>query len=298
MSLYPVPEVVYARRWLTVPNELRKSGTVPEWSLANYQGRPLDCFLEGPVFDGVGNLWLTDIPYGRLFSVSPDGEWHTAIEYDGWPNGLAVHKDGRIFIADYKKGILVFDPIASQLDTLVDNYHSEHFRGCNDLIIDSGGGYLYFTDQGQSGMHRPNGRVYRYELANHQLQLLVDTCPSPNGLMLKEDESMLYVAMTRGNCIWRVPLMADGTVSKVGVFIQLSGGLAGPDGMERGPEDSIHVAHAGNGCVWSFDRLGVPVRRIMSQAGLHTTNVTFASSGDMVITESSSGSVLIWSPMR
>ena len=66
--------------------------------------------------------------------------------------------------------------------------------------------------------------------------------------MLKEDESMLYVAMTGGNCIWRVPLMAEGTVSKVGVFIQLSGGLAGPDGMERGPEDSIHVAHAGNGC--------------------------------------------------
>jgi len=27
----------------------------------------------------------------------------------------------------------------------------------------------------------------------------------------------------RGNCVWRVPLLPDGTPYKVGVFIQISG---------------------------------------------------------------------------
>ena len=136
----------------------------------------------------------------------------------------------------------------------------------------------------------PNGRVYRYGLLDGRLDLLIETGPSPNGLMLNESESVLYVAMTRANAIWRLPLMNDGTVSKAGVFIQLAGGLGGPDGMERGLDDTVHVAHVGNGCVWSFDRSGIPTQRVMC-AGEHVTNLTFSPQGRMVITESGSGDV-------
>lgn len=34
--------------------------------------------------------------------------------------------------------------------------------------------------------------------------------------------------------------MADGNVSKTGVAIQLSGGSAGPDGIEMGADDPYH----------------------------------------------------------
>ncbi len=37
-------------------------------------------------------------------------------EYDGWPNGLKIHKDGRIFITDYKRGIVLLDPATRQGD--------------------------------------------------------------------------------------------------------------------------------------------------------------------------------------
>ena len=282
--------MVYAKRWLTVPSALRKRETVPEWSDANRGGRATDCFLEGPVFDNTGHLWLTDIPYGRIFRITPAGVWELMAEYDGWPNGLAVHPDGRIFIADYRQGILVLDPKTLVISSLVKGRHSEHFRGCNDVIVNRAGSHLYFTDQGQSGMQMPNGRVYRYDLLDQKLDLLIDTGPSPNGLMLNEPESLLYVAMTRANAIWRLPLMSDGTVSKVGVFIQLSGGLGGPDGMERGVNDTIHVAHVGNGCVWSFDRLGIPTHRVMC-GGEHVTNLTFSPKGEMVITESGAGDI-------
>ena len=62
--------------------------------------------LEGPSFDRQGNLWITDIPNGRIFRIAPDGTPTKVAEYDGEPNGLKIAKDGRIFIADHKQGLL------------------------------------------------------------------------------------------------------------------------------------------------------------------------------------------------
>ena len=34
--------------------------------------------------------------------------------------------------------------------------------------------------------------------------------PSPNGLVINKEETTLFLAVTRGNCIWRVPLPPPG----------------------------------------------------------------------------------------
>jgi gluconolactonase len=293
MSLYPPPAILEASVWTTLPDEYRIADTAPEWAAANKPGRRIDSFLEGPSFDRDGNLWVTDIPYGRVFRISPAGAWSLVAQYDGWPNGLKFHRDGSAWIADYRRGILRLDPATGAIEPVVTHRHSEHFRGCNDLVFASDG-VLYFTDQGQSGMHMPNGRVYRYDPARDRLDLLIDTGQSPNGLVLNEREDALYVAMTRGNSVWRLPLMADGSVSKAGVFVQLSGGLSGPDGLALDRSGGLWVAHAGNGCVWGFSRMGVPLWRITSPTGLTTTNLAFGGGdlGDLHITESDTGNIL------
>ena len=94
--------------------------------------------------------------------------------------------------------------------------NSELFRGCNDLHIASNGD-IYFTDQGQTGLHDPTGRVYRLK-TDGRLDCLIDTGISPNGLVLDPAEAVLFVAMTRDNAVWRMPFMKDGSVSKVGRF--------------------------------------------------------------------------------
>ena len=68
------------------------------WADINRGGQTIDSFLEGPSFDRQGRLYVTDIPYGRVFRISAEGEWELVAEYDGWPNGLKIHRDGRIFI--------------------------------------------------------------------------------------------------------------------------------------------------------------------------------------------------------
>lgn len=293
MSLYPPPQIIQAKVWSRVPDEFRIPNHTPDWADANKPGTQLDCFLEGPSFDREGNLWVTDIPYGRIFRISPAGDWTLVAEYDGWPNGLKFHRDGRIFIADYRHGLMLLTPETGTVEPVLTHRYSEHFRGCNDLVFDSKG-RIYFTDQGQSGMHMPNGRVFRYNIESDQLDLLIDTGQSPNGLVLNKREDILYVAMTRGNSVWRLPLMKDGGVTKVGVFVQISGGYAGPDGMALDAEDGLWIAHAGNGCVWGFSKLGEPLYRIKSETGLTTTNLAFDGNGAncVYITESDTGNIL------
>jgi len=71
-------------------------------------------------------------------------------QYDGWPNGLKIHRDGRIFIADYKRGLMILDPGTGKVEPLLETAFSEGFKGLNDLHF-ADNGDLYFTDQGRAG---------------------------------------------------------------------------------------------------------------------------------------------------
>ena len=107
-------------------------------------------------------------------------------------------------------------------------------------------------------------------------------------------ENVLYVGMTRANSIWRIPLLPDGSTTKVSNFIQLSGGHGGPDGLALDANGGVLVAHAGLGTVWHFDNLGQPLHRIRSCKGLMTTNLVFGGPNNDVlfITESETGNIL------
>ncbi len=291
MSLFPPPRELPTDIFARVPDMLRVRDRENDWSRANRTGKAVDCFLEGPSFDRHGNLWVTDIPYGRVFRVEPGGVFALVAEYDGWPNGLKIHRDGRIFITDYKRGLMLLDPKSGAVAPFLTHWRSESFKGVNDLVFASNGD-LYFTDQGQTGLHDPTGRVFRLS-AEGRLECLIDTVPSPNGLVLDLEESVLYVAVTRDNAVWRLPLMPDGGVSKVGAFLRLSGGT-GPDGLALDADGNLYVCHVGMGSVWVFSPLGEPLYRIRSCAGLTTTNLAFggAESRELYITESESGSIL------
>jgi gluconolactonase len=291
MSLFPPPDVVNTEVFARVPDKLR-TRRLTEWSKINAGGQEIDTFLEGPSFDREGNLYLVDIPNGRIFRVSPQGDFSVVTEYDGEPNGLKIRGDGQIFIADYKNGILHLDPASGKVTPHVTRYRLEPFKGCNDLVFHSNGD-IYFTDQGQTGYQDPTGRVFRYTTAG-RLEQVLGGIPSPNGLVFNPAEKILYLAVTRANAVWRLPLMPDGGVSKVGLFVQLSGGLGGPDGLAVDREGGLLVCHAGMGAAWLFSRLGEPRFRIQSCTGLMTTNVAYGGKGNasVYITESETGTVL------
>ena len=293
----PIPRDIATRVHTEMPAEFRRP-VVTDWSRANKRGHPVDCFLEGPCLDHEGNLYVTDIPHGRIFRIGTSGAWTLVAEYDGEPNGLALHPDGtRLAIADYKQGLLSLDPRTGVVEPLLTRRNSERFKGPNDLVF-ARNGDLYFTDQGQSGLHDPSGRVYRLR-ATGQLDTLLSNGPSPNGLALSAEEDVLFVAMTRDNAVWRLPLLPDGSTAKVGRFASFHG-TSGPDGMAVDSAGRLLVAHASLGSVFVLSAQGEPWARLRSCRGATTTNLAFAGTGkgQVLITESETGTVLAadWPP--
>ena len=198
--MYAAPPSVTAEIFTEVPEGLRLQGRSSEWLYGRGGATPYS-FLEGPSFDRRGNLWLTDIVFGRIFRVTPAGEWSVVAEYDGEPNGLAFHRDGWAAITDAKRGLLRLNPETGEVSPLLPRARREGFRGVNDCTFAKNGD-LFFTDQGQTGLQDPAGRVYRLRAGASQADALISNVPSPNGLVLTEDAHTLYVAAPRDNAIW------------------------------------------------------------------------------------------------
>lgn len=289
---FQAPPVVQTEVFASVPDRLRKKGQPASWIDANHPGSGIDCFLEGPAFDRAGNLYMVDIPFGRILRMSPAGEFDVAAEYDGWPNGLAVHQDGRIFIADYKHGIMVLDPKSGRVEPWLTHCFSESFKGVNDLTFALNGD-LYFTDQGQTGSHDPSGRVYR-AATDGRIDCLINNGNSPNGIVLDPQDKVLFIAMTRANCMWHAPLKPGGGVAKVGVYALLPG-IHGPDGLAMDEAANLAVAHPRVGIIWLFNPIGVPLLQIHSaNKNSRMTNMAYggADGKTLFIVDSYSGSVL------
>jgi gluconolactonase len=291
-----IPETIETSLYAELPEKFRRRNTKSEWAQANRRAAQIDSFLEGPCFDKSGNLYVVDIPFGRIFRIAPDKSWSLVVEYEGEPNGLALHPDGRLFITDYRNGLLAVKPQTGQIEVVLGRRNSERFKGVNDLTF-AKDGTLYFTDQGQTGLHDPSGRVFRYQ-SNGHLDCLIANGPSPNGLVLTPEQDVLFVAMTRDNSVWRVPLLPDGMTGKVGRFASFHG-TAGPDGMAIDAAGNLFVAHASLGKIFVLDAEGYEIAHIRSCRGKTTTNLTFGGHGQSIfITESETGSILTakWKP--
>ncbi|EJT71085.1 gluconolactonase [Gaeumannomyces tritici R3-111a-1] len=290
MNFYPPPPVIEAELYVRIPDDKRCIGEESEWR-GGFAAAFQHIFLEGPVVDAEGNLFIVDIPYGRILKIDAQKNVTVCVRWDGEPNGLVATPDGTLLVADYKQGILEFDPATSTIKPKLSRKNLERFKGPNDLIMDSQRS-LYFTDQGQTGMTDPTGRVYRLSPTG-KLDTLLDNGASPNGLALSPDERFLFVAMTRANQVWRLPLHADGTTSKVGVFFQ-SFGTAGPDGLRVDEEGNLFVCHPSLGSVFVVDKQGVPKARIVSGTkGINLTNCCFGGPEHktLYITDSLEGNV-------
>ncbi|MBV7429392.1 MULTISPECIES: SMP-30/gluconolactonase/LRE family protein [unclassified Acidovorax] len=290
MYLVNPPAVRQLEVFTTMPEDLRRRAR-SAWSDANRGGAITDSFLEGPVLDKAGNLYVTDVPWGRIFRVDPNGCWHTVVEYDGEPNGMKFLDDSILVITDYKKGLIKLDVRSGVFTPLLARRNSESFKGVNDLVFDRHGN-IYFTDQGQSGMHDPTGRLFRL-CTDGRLDLLISNIPSPNGVALSPDEKVVYVAVTRGNCVWRAPLQADGSVSKVNQFFT-SYGPSGPDGLAVDAEGRLFVANPGLGYVWVLNRHAEPEHVLCGPKGASITNMAFggADRKTLYVTNSTDGQIM------
>jgi gluconolactonase len=90
--------------------------------------------------------------------------------------------------------------------------------------------------------------------------------------------------------VWRLPFARDGTVVRMGLYLQLSGGR-GPDGMAADEKGGLAVAHIGFGVVWIYDERGELQCRVQGCASELVTNVAYRGN-ELYITDSGAGCIL------
>ncbi|CAN7155462.1 SMP-30/gluconolactonase/LRE family protein [Bosea sp. LjRoot90] len=280
-----------AELFTRLPEALHWTGEPTDWVRATRPGQRLHSFLEGPCFDAEGHLWLADVPYGRLFRIAPDGGWQLAFQYDGEPHALRPRGDGTWLIVDYRRGLLAFDPVTKTVTTLCARVNTEPFRGLSDLTV-APDGDVWFTDSGRTSLSDPTGRVYRLRQGATVPELILANVPYPNGIALSPDGTLVYLAATRANAVWRFMAEApDPAWPMVGTFLQLSGGL-GPDGLAVDAAGRLAIAQAQAGRLYLVDALGDALAVVHTPGGLWTTACAFSpDQSSLFIVEAQTGSV-------
>lgn len=282
-----------AKLFARLPTPLHWQRPMTDWALMTRPGQRLHSFLEGAVFDVDGSLWLSDVPFGRIFRIDPDGVWQVALSYEGQPHAARPLDGGDMVIADYRRGLLSWRPGTTEPKTLVGEFGGEPFRGLSDLVVGPQG-IVWFTDSGRSSLSDPSGRLFRLETAGPMgggPSLALANIPYPNGVAVSDDGASVLIAVTRANAIWRTGAGRNaGLWPMAGIHIALSGGL-GPDGLCVDPlTGRLAVAQAQAGRAYVFDRVGDPLF-VVRTPGPWTTSVTFGPDGALYVVEAERGEV-------
>jgi hypothetical protein len=102
MNFYPPPPVIEAELYVRIPDGKRCVGDDSEWR-GGFARTFQHIFLEGPVADADGNIYIVDIPYGRILKIDSEEKVTVCHRWDGETNGLVGTPDGQLLVADYKQ---------------------------------------------------------------------------------------------------------------------------------------------------------------------------------------------------
>ncbi|OWJ64642.1 SMP-30/gluconolactonase/LRE family protein [Inquilinus limosus] len=237
--------------------------------------------LEGAVFDRQGDLRFVDVFGDRVYRLTPDLQLTSFATPAGFaPAGLAVHRDGRLFIAglgNFKDtgGIIATRPDGSQPETIIPA-SAGHL--VDDIDFDAAGGF-YFTDfRGTSS--DPQGGVYYVSPDGRTTTPVLPNLAVANGVALSPDGKTLWTDELSGGVLHRVELSDATTIAPFGTSVPYHFIGPAPDSMRVDADGNLYVAIYGQGRVLVFNAAGLPIGQILipgREAGhnLRSTSMAF-----------------------
>jgi lactonase len=220
--------------------------------------------LEGPAFDRAGNLLFCDVSGSRVLRLTADKHVSIVVsEKQVSPGGIAIHKDGRIFIAAINLGqktgaIVAVKPDGAERQPIVP---SEAGYMPNDLVFDANGGF-YFTDfRGTST--DPKGGVYYVSPDLKTITPLLLHLAMANGIALSPSGRELWITEFGRNLLHRVELSDATTIAPIGTAIPYQFTGAAPDSMRADSDGNLYVAMYGQGRVLVLNRSGIPIGQVL-----------------------------------
>jgi gluconolactonase len=270
-------------------------------------------FPEAPVLLPGGDLLVVEMDPGKgcITRLARDGATRRTIAQTGRPNGLALDRDGFLWVAETAQRALLRMDLDGRSETIADGCDGAKFLFLNDLAF-APNGDVYLTDSGveledlaPGGVANPDyrslrydGRVFRVDVRTHTVECIDHGLLFANGIAFGPDGA-LFVAETLSGNIYRYTLRNGRPTGTRKTFANVIAHfdpavLQGPDGMKFAADGRLFVCVFGQGDVTVLDRQGRVEARIRTQ-GSHPTNLAFGApgSGHIYVTEVDTGSVQI-----
>jgi gluconolactonase len=197
-------------------------------------------FTEGPVADGKGKVYYSDIPNNRIM-VWDGKENKVWLENSGGANGLKIDKDGNLVVCEGGNRRITRISVADQKVTvLADAYEGKKLNSPNDVAIDAKGG-IYFTDPRygkRDGMELDKEGVYYLPPGGSKVIRVVDDFTRPNGLHI--DKEKLYIADAGAGKTFVYGMNPDGSLRDKKEFC-----TKGSDGMKVDEKGNVYLTTGG-----------------------------------------------------
>jgi gluconolactonase len=269
---------------------------------------------EGPVVLDDGSWLVVEMApeRGCVTLLDRDGRIGRVIARTGRPNGLAVDRDGTIWVAESREPSLIRLDMDGRAEVVLTACDGEPFLFPNDLCFGPDGA-LYMTDSGllfedfaPGGVIRKDfmdaeidGRVYRIDPGTLEIEKLDSGIRFTNGIAFGPDEN-LYANETFTGMVYRYRYEDERIVGGREDFANVrhrepEDAPVGPDGMAFDANGNLYVTVYGQGDVTVLSPSGEVVERIET-AGSLPTNVAFGRPGErrIYVTEDEFGRVEVF----
>ena len=211
--------------------------------------------IEGPLWVPDHGLLFSDVLFGGVFALAPDGEVRELFPHRKGIGGMSLHAAGGVVVSGRNIGYKAFAGGATL--TLLERDEARGLVGFNDITTDAAG-RLYAGGLGASpvfadGRDPATENLYLIDL-DGSTRVVARDVRLTNGLAFSPDGQRLYHSDSARRLVACYDVTADGSLGPKETFVTTARGA--PDGLVVSDDGRVWVALAGGGGVGVYNADG------------------------------------------
>ncbi|MGW1427209.1 SMP-30/gluconolactonase/LRE family protein [Streptomyces sp. NPDC002431] len=246
--------------------------------------------LEGPTFDGNGDLLVVDVtaPAGepKVMRVDVGRKTFRTFHTDdrgAYTSAQFSPYDGRLYLSDFAHGEIVsLAPGGGDRRTFFSGEVDGARMSPDDIAFDPEGN-LYVSDSRGLSENEAHGRVVRIDRAGGNATVLAGELAAPNGISFDAEYRGLWFSELTENRISYLRLDQDGKVTSRHTAIRVDGGIAQTDSIAVDADGNLYQGLHGRAAMAVYDRYGKRLATVELPSGTQglesATNVAITPGG-------------------